>query len=141
MPKEPSQSISISNSTVKESQLGQAGRNLNQTQTVQHDVSEKEIKLEDVLNLLTQMQTLLKASTLPETDKTKAINYVEAAKTAVNEKEPDKIYSADSLKRVTTILKEANSTMDVGQGLWEKSKNILTSLLPWLGVTKEFLGF
>lgn len=135
----PSQSMSISGGQFSGVQIGQAGRNLTQTQQHQGK-AEKQLTSVDVVKLLTKLEELLKQSALPETQKQKATKHLETAKEEAKEVEPDKEYAAKSLQKATKLLKDAGETVDAGQGLWNKAEPIVTNLLPWLGVTADFFG-
>ena len=137
MPQEkPSPSLSISGSTVSGS-IGQAGRDLVQMHYNQGS-PEKQLMVTEVIGLITQIETLLKDTALPDSLESRAMTHLEAAKEASQEEEPDKDYAAKSLKKATKIIKEASETMESGQKLWNKVTPILKQLLPWLGVATHF---
>jgi ElaB/YqjD/DUF883 family membrane-anchored ribosome-binding protein len=141
MPEEkPSQSMNFSGGQFSGVQIGQAGRDLTQTQQNRQSEAEKELTPTDVVKLLAQLEELLKESSLPETQKEKAIKHLETAKEEAKEEEPDKEYAAKSLQKATKLLKDAGETVDAGQGLWKKAEPIVTNLLPWLGVAAHFFG-
>lgn len=132
------QSINISRGNIS-GQVGQAGRDLIQTQD--RDETKKQLTAAEVIQLIRQIEGLLKDSALPDKQKTKAIIHLEAVKEEAEAKEPDKQYAVKSLQKATKLLKEANETVGAGKNLWKKVTPILTKLLPWLGVTSKFLGF
>ena len=88
--------------------------------------------------LLGELETLLKASDLPEDKKTIALTHIESAKEEADSKEPDRDFAAKSLKKATTVLKEAGATLDAGSSLWDKVKPILETLSPWFKVAVGF---
>jgi cell division protein FtsL len=135
-----SQSFSISGGTVS-GQVAQAGGNVTQTQQINQGNAEKQLSVSEVVGLLIQIETILKSSPLPDTQKNKAITHLEAAKEATQEEESDKDYAAKSLQKATRILKNASETADAGQQLWQRVEPILSQLLTWLGVTSHFFGF
>lgn len=141
MPEEkPSQSMNFSGGQISGAQIGQAGRDLTQTQQNHQGGSEKQLTSADAVKLLSQLEELLKGSALPEAQKEKAIKHLETAKEEAKEEEPDKEYAAKSLQKVAKILKGADETVNAGQGLWKKAVPIVTNLLPWLGIAAHFFG-
>lgn len=140
MPQEkPSQSLSISGGTVP-GQVAQAVGNVTQTQQINQGSPEKQLTVTEVVELITQIETLLKDTTLPDNLKIEAVIYLKAAKEATKKEEPNKDYAATSLQMATKIIKEASETIESGQKLWDKVTPILKQLLPWLGVATHFFG-
>ncbi len=144
MPEEkPSQSMSFSGGNLSNVQIGgQAGRDLvaNQNQQLQSEGTEKALTQADVVELIAQLELLLRTSGLPEAQAEKAVKHLEAAKEEAQAEEPDKDFAAKSLQRATKVLKDAGETVDAGTGLWQKVQPILSSLLPWLGVAASFFS-
>jgi CHAT domain len=133
------QSITISGSNIS-GHVGQAGENLTQTQYQNQGKSTKQLTLAEVIQLITQIETLLRGSALPNDQKDKAMTHLESVKDEVASEEPDKQFAAKSLQKVTKLLKETNETVGVGQELWNKVAPILKQLLPWLGVGVHLFG-
>lgn len=134
----------ISNSQISGAQLqfGQAERDLEQTQ--QSDrlvIAKQEIATKAFIEGLNQIADLLKESNLPDTRKTEATNYLNAATQEIQQPEPDKELIAKNLKRMGDTLKTANDTVEAGKGLWEKIQPMLLPLVGWLGTARSFLGF
>jgi hypothetical protein len=135
----PSQSINISGSDVSGSQVGQAGRNNTQTQQIVQSTTEV-LSQEKVLSLLTELENILKTTNLPKTQQEKALRYLGYAKEEAQAEEPDKKFTADSLKKVAGALKETNETIEASQKIWEKVQSVFKQLLPWLGVAVNFFS-
>ena len=133
------QSMNFSGGQFSGVQIGQAGRDQTQTQQISQDGSEKQLNQKDVFGLLTQIEELVRGSNLPDTQKEKAIKHLDAAKEEIQEKEPDKDYTAKSLQKATKVLKEASEAVVVSRSFWQKLEPIITQLSPWLGVAKSFL--
>ncbi|UJB73062.1 hypothetical protein HRE53_31235 (plasmid) [Acaryochloris sp. 'Moss Beach'] len=136
-----SQSINISGGQNSNVQIGGiAGRDQTVHQTQQIDTEEEagQLTQADVIDLITQLETLLQSSGLPEKESSKALRHLESAKEEVQSKEPDKDYAAKSLEKATTVLKEAGETVAAGSSLWNKIKPIVEKVTPWLGVTSGF---
>jgi len=134
-----SNSMNISGSTIS-GQVGQ-GDHVTQTQYQNQGEATKQLSPAEVVQLITQIELLLRNSSLPEAQKDKAITYLGAAKEEASNNEPDKQFAAKSLQKATKILKETNETLDAGQSLWKKVEPILGQLLPWLSVASHFFGF
>ena len=135
----PSQSIRISGGDFSQVQIGQAGGNVQQVLNV-NEASHEMPTSEDVAATLQEIIQLLNDSQLSAEQKRKATRYVEAAKEAVTDDEPDKQYVAGSLQQATKIFKEASTTVEAGQGLWDKIKPLVTKLIPYLGVAVSFFA-
>lgn len=142
MPEEkPSQSFNISGGKLSHVQIGgMASQDLNVSQKQQIETSEpsKPLTQAAVVELIAQLEELFRGSGLPEVQTVKAIKYLEAAKEEVQQKKPDKDFTANNLQRATKVLKEAGETVAAGTGLWQKVQPIITKLLPWLGVGAGF---
>lgn len=103
--------------------------------------SEKQLSTDDVVELVTQIETLLRSSALPEEQKQKVLKHLDSVKEEAKCEEPDKGFAAKSLQRATKVLKDASDTVDAGNGLWKRLEPIVTKLIPWFGEAKSFLGF
>jgi hypothetical protein len=134
-----SQSLIISGATIS-GQVGQAGGDLTQTQYQYQGEEAKPLTPQTVVQLIAEIEALLRASALPEGQKDKVLNQLKAAKEEVCDEEPDKPYVARKLRKVTTILQETDAAVGAGKSLWEKVAPIINQLLPWLGVTSHFFG-
>lgn len=133
------QSMNFSGSTIS-GQVGQAGGDLHQTQYQNQD-EVKQLTAAEVIQLIGQIESLLKNSALPDEQKNKAITHLEAVKEEVEAKEPDKQYAAKSLQKVTKVLKDTSETVDAGKNLWNSVEPILNKLLPWFSVASDFFSF
>lgn len=138
-PEKPSQSI-VFNGGSYSGQIGQAGGNLKQNQYNNQKSVEKQLSIAEVIELIEKIESLFSHSDLPDDQKKQALKHIDYAKDAVQEKEPDKNIAAKSLQKATQVLKEANETLGVGQGLWQKLEPIAKQLVPWLGIAaKSFI--
>ena len=86
-----------------------------------------------------EIELLFSSSYLADKQKKQALKHIDYAKDAVKEEEPDKNTAAISWQKATKVLKEANETLDVGTGLWQKLKPIVNQLAPWLGIAAKSL--
>lgn len=136
----PSQSINISGSSSSGSQFGLAGRDQTQSQQVINSSTTQELSREKVLDLLTNLEKVIKTTGLSQTHQDKALRYLDAAKEEVTSENTDKKFTADSLKKVASVLKETNETIETSQKIWDKIQPIFKQLLPWLGVATSFFS-
>ncbi|ABW32835.1 hypothetical protein [Acaryochloris marina] len=135
------QSINISggqNSNVQIGGIAGQDQTVNQTQQIGTDGMEAQLTKADVVGLITQLEDLLQGAELPKSGASKALRHLETAKEEVQAKKPDKDYAAKSLKKATTVLKEAGETVAAGSSLWSKVKPIVEKITPWLGVATGF---
>lgn len=137
--KKPTQSFSISNATLSDVQMGvQAGGN--QINIFNKNETTKQITTKEAIELIKEIEQLIKDSDLPESQKQEAIQYLAFAKKDAQEKEPDKDFIAKNLQRSTKIIKAASNTLEAGKGLWEKVQPILGKLRIWLGVAIDYFN-
>ena len=143
MPEEkPSQSLNISGGQFSGGvQVGQAGRDLAQTQKIVSGSTEKQLTVAEVVELISQIENLFETSDLLKDQKEKAIKHLESAKEEAQAKEPDKDFATKSFQRATKVLKEANEAVGAGEGLWKKLEPVAIQLAPWLGVAAKTLLF
>ena len=133
----PSQHINISGSDVS-GEIGQAGRDLSQTQQTAHNLTAKNLSQKEAIALLVKIENLIKEASLPQAKREEALQYLGSAQMAAKAKNPNKQFTAMSLKQFAGVLKEANETIEVSQSIWQKVYPILKQLLPWLGVAAGF---
>lgn len=131
--------MNFSGGQFSNAQVGQAGRDLAQSQQFNQGATEKPLTPEDVVKLLTQLEELLRGADLPEPQKEKAIKHLDTTKEEVQQEEPDKDFAAKSLQRATKVLREADEAVGAGQGLWQKVAPIVTQLAPWFGLAAKAL--
>lgn len=135
MPEEnqPSQSLNISGGQLSNVQVGQAGRDLTQTQSIRQGAGE-DLSSEEVLTLLSKLEEVLRSSGLPADQQEKAIRHLETVKEEAEAEEPDKGFALKSFQRATKVLQDATTTVEASQGLWQKIQPIAKTLAPWFGV-------
>ena len=140
--KKPTQSFNLSNATLSNVQIGgQAGNDLkNVNQQIIQGETAKQITTKEAIELIKQIEQLIKDSDLPESQKQEAIQYLRSAKKDAQEKEPDKDFIAKNLQRSTKIIKAASNTLEAGKGLWEKIEPIFGKLRIWLGVAIDYFN-
>jgi hypothetical protein len=141
--RKPTQSQSISGANISGAQVqqGQAGQDLSQTQQGnQAEQHNQGLQAEDIVNLLGQIETTIRASNLPPDRQQKAIAYLNAAQQEAQEPEPDKDLMTKNLKRMGDTITTANDTMVAGKTLWQTVQPLLLPVLGWMGVAASVLG-
>jgi|688.fasta_scaffold33237_7 hypothetical protein len=141
MEKKAPQSFNANEIQLSNVQIGIAGKNLSQNQHIVKKELEKQLSTTEVLEIVMQVEILLRSSNLDEKQKQKILKHLDSVKEEAKDEEPDKDFAAKSLQRATKVLKSASETVDAGSGLWERIQAIVTKLIPWLGVSKNFFGF
>jgi len=136
-----SQSINISGEKISNIQIGIARRDqtVYQTQHIGKNRSEVPINQSDVVSSISQLEDLFHSSNLPDEHANRALKYLETAKEEAQSEEPDKEFTAKSLNRATTVLKEAGKTVEASTSLWKQVKPLLENISPWLGAATKFL--
>lgn len=129
-----SQSMTISGH-IQRSQVGQAGRDLTQSQNFNSEHPEKQLTVTEVITLIQKIKTIFRNSDLPEKQQEKALNYLESAQDEVEEDQPDKTYAAKSLQKANKVLKDGNFWTQLQPQL----EPIFTQLEPWLEVEANTL--
>jgi len=96
----------------------------------------------DILQLLTELESLVKETELPAETKAEVIEDLSAAKTATNKEEPNKKRALDRLTTVAETLEKTSKGLDAGQKIWQTAKPILVKVATWLGAAagSYFLG-
>jgi hypothetical protein len=130
--KEPSQSVSLNNSS-NSGPISLAGRDSTVISQQSPSQSQQTTSAADVGLLLGQMIDLIRASALPEQDKSKLLPRLEAAQIEAAESEPDKATIAGNLQRVTDATKSVKS-------LYDDLKPLVDQIIPWLSSTGVGLG-
>lgn len=141
--KKPPQSQAISGSSVVGSQIQmtQAGADATATQSVVSSVQQSGLTGSDVVNLLEELETTVKRSSLEAETQQKLLNSVGAAKDEAKRDDADKEMVAKNLKRAGETLEALNKGTEAGKGLWEKGQAVFSAIAPWLGGAAKLLGF
>lgn len=96
----------------------------------------------DILQLLTELESLIKETELPAATKAEVIEDLSAVKTATDREEPNKKRALDRLTSVAETLEKTSKSLDAGQKIWQTAKPVLIKLATWLGAAagSHFLG-
>ena len=139
---DPSQSQSITGTQISGSQvqMTQAEQNATATQSGSLASAQTGLTEAEVVRLLVELESAIKAAQLPAAQETRALNYMQSAKQEVQEEEPDKDLVAKNLKRVGDALEGVDQATDTGKKLWEKGVAVFEAISPWLGPAAALLG-
>lgn len=137
--KTTSQAMNFSGGQISNAQIGQAGRDIKQTQQISNGSLEKSLTVAEIIELVKQIEQIVITSDLPEKYKQKALNHVENTSEEIQEDEPDKDFAVKNLQKLSKVLKEANETAQSGVNIWQKLEPVFTKLAPWLGVAAKSL--
>jgi len=86
----------------------------------------------EVIELLVQIEHIIRDAKLPEVATNKAIKYIEAAKIEAEESEPDKQLISKNLERVTKNLEEVDKTVDASNRIYEKVVPLVMRIGKWI---------
>lgn len=113
----------------------QAARgNYNQLTMNNHEASPTNILTQaEAVEVLAQIEQMIRNSQLPEELKEKTAKYMEVAKAEAEDNEPDKQLISKSLEKVTKNLEELDKTMDTSKRVFEKIAPLLIKIAGWLG--------
>ena len=141
MSSRPFQSQSITNSP-NSGQISQSLGNTVQSQTGnQSNQNTSQLSLKEVVDVLLQVETMIRSSQLPDNDKITASAYVTVAKTEIQLTDADKNDAAKNLKRASETIKSASETVQNTKQLWTSLQPLFLKIGGWLGVAKDFFGF
>jgi hypothetical protein len=139
--KQNSQTLTISGEQLTNVQIGGvAGQDLtaNLQQQIDQGQAEHSLTPTEVVALINELAAVLRQANLPVAATDKALKHLDVAREEAQAPGPDKEFTAKSLQRATTVLKNAGETVDAGTGLWTKVEPIVSKLVPWLGVAVSF---
>jgi membrane-bound lytic murein transglycosylase B len=139
--KKPDQSQSLSNVTQTGGmiQMGQAGRDLEQSQAGDLQTQQQGITAAEVVTLLEQFETAVKAASIDAAQQEELLDYLRPAKREAGQESPDKDLVGQNLKRVSETMQTLKETTEAGKSLWQTGAEILKAVAPWIGVAAAFL--
>jgi tRNA U34 5-carboxymethylaminomethyl modifying enzyme MnmG/GidA len=140
-PQGPQQSQSISGSQISNAQIQQAQAGRDAIAHQAGNLATQGISDGDVVRLLTELETTVKASGINTTEQQKILNSVGAAKDEAQRQDADKDMVAKNLKRANETLEGLNKATDAGKSLWQKGQEVFGAIAPWLGAGAKLLGF
>lgn len=142
-PDQPTQSQSISGTQINNAQvqMSQTGKDATATQSGNLAAQQQGLTGAEVVKLLEELETAVKASGLNADQVEEMLDYLKPAKREAAKEEADKNLVAQNLKKVGETLETANKVTDAGKTLWQKGQEIFTTIAPWLGGAAKLLGF
>ena len=141
-PEKPSQSQSVSNfsQTGSMMQLGQAGRDLQQSQTGELQTQQQGLTGTEVVTLLEQLEAAVKGTSLDPTVQEELLDYLRPAKREAAKETPNKGLVEKNLKQVSETMKTLKDATEAGKSLWQSGTDIFKAVAPWIGVAIAFFG-
>lgn len=96
----------------------------------------------DILQLLNQLESLIKETELPAETKAEVLEDLSAAKTATDREQPNKKRALDRLTSVAEALEKTSKSLDAGQKIWQYAKPTLIKVATALGAVagSHFFG-
>ena len=91
----------------------------------------------DILQFLTELESLIKDTELPAETKAEVIEDLSAAKTATDREEPNKKRALDRVTSVAETLEKTSKGLDAGQKIWQTAKPVLIKVATWLGAAAD----
>lgn len=136
VPNQTIKDLNIQNSNV---QVGSAGRDLTQTQTI-HENQQQGMSGAEIVALLEKLKLAIDSTPVDSAVKEEAIDYLKAAKREAGKEQPNKSLMTENLKQVGETIKVLNETSEAGKSLWQTTAEIFKTLAPWLGIATKLLG-
>jgi hypothetical protein len=117
-----------------ESKQGVLGDNSTAMQQGQTDApAEEPLTKEKIIELLTELEKLVRETQLPEDTKEEATMYLSAAKKATEKEEPKKETALVNLQSMAETLETASKAANASTNIWSKAKPIILRVAGWLG--------
>lgn len=139
---QPTQSQSFSNVMVTGGmvQAGQAGGDLQQSQTGDLQTEQQGITGAEVVALLEQLEAAVKQASLDPAQQEELLDYLRPAKREAAKEKPSKELVGQNLKQVSETMKTLKDTTETGKSLWQTGTEIFKTVAPWLGVAAHVFG-
>jgi hypothetical protein len=141
-PGKPDQSQSFSNVTLTGGMLqaGQAGRDLQQSQSGELQTQQQGMTGTEVATLLERLERAVKGSAIDPAVQEELLDYLRPAKREAAKENPSKELVGQNLKQVSETLKTLNETTEAGKSLWQTGAEIFKTIAPWLGMAVHIFG-
>lgn len=141
-PKQPDQSQSISGTSMTGgmTQMGQAGGDMQQSQTGNPQTQQQGLTGAEVVDLLEKLEAAVKGAGLDPTMQEELMDYLRPAKREAAKATPNKELVGQNLKQASETLKTLKEATDAGKGLWQTGAEVFKAVAPWIGVTVAFFG-
>jgi hypothetical protein len=114
----------------------------NGNRVTQQQESTEILTKSDILQLLSELELIVKDTELPADTKAEVVEDLNVAKTATDREEPNKKRALERLTSVAETLEKTSKGIDAGQKIWQTAKPILIKVATWLGASagSYFLG-
>jgi len=99
----------------------------------QNNAPSEQLSKEDILDLLTQVKTLIAAADIPGEVKIAANANLQVAQKATEQETPKKEIALATLESMAETLKEASKSVEAGKTLWNQVSPIAVKVARWLG--------
>ena len=109
------------------------GSNINAIQGNENQVAQEQLSKEDILDLLTQIKTLIADSGIPSEVKIAANANLQVAQKATEQETPKKEIALATLESMAETLEEASKSVEAGKTLWNQVSPIAVKVARWLG--------
>ncbi len=118
-----------------------AGGDVNATQQMSQGEGAEAITQEQAVEILSQIEKLIKEADLPLELTSQATKYAGKAKEEASEEKPEQSIIVRHLERATSVIKKADTTAGAAKNLVDKLKPLILKLAGWLGVAaSHFFG-
>lgn len=141
-PGKPDQSQSFSNVTLNGGMLqaGQAGRDLQQSQSGELQTQQQGMTGAEVATLLERLEIAVRGAALDPALQEELLDYLRPAKREAAKENPSKELVGQNLKQVSETLQTLKDTTEAGKTLWQTGAEVFKTVAPWLGVAAHFFG-
>ena len=134
MTQEKNSSQSFSNNGVISNSQFMQGNNNQMTNKIGNNGPGNTLTPQEVLKMIAELNKLVHVSGLPDEPKNKCLRHLQTVEDEIREEEPDKKFAAKRIKNVFDILRETGKTINLS----DKIEPVLSNMLPWLEVEKNF---
>ena len=118
---------------ISQSITNSPGSNINAIQGNENQVAQEQLSKEDILDLLTQIKTLIAAADIPAEVKVEANAHLKTAQKATEQETPKKEIALATLESMAETLEEASKSVEAGKTLWNQVSPIAIKVAGWLG--------
>jgi len=118
---------------ISQSVTNSPGSNISAVQGNENQVAQEQLSKEDILDLLTQIKTLIAAADIPAEVKVEANAHLKTAQKATEQETPKKEIALATLESMAETLEEASKSVEAGKTLWNQVSPIAVKVARWLG--------
>lgn len=126
------------NNNTGQAQAIASGKDVKAIQEITSNQSGEDITTKEAIEILAQIEQLIKTANLPSEIAEEASKYVGKAKEEAREKEPETSMVVKQLERATTAIKKTDTTVGAASELVKKLKPLFGKLTGWLGLAISY---